>query len=61
MAKQQNVAVQQQEELTPSQYARRKKVTLGYIYSLLQGDRLTGARKSDGRWLIPADAVAKQK
>lgn len=45
-----------QKDLTVSQASRTLGVTLDYVYRLIYAGKLA-ARKSEGRWLIPASAI----
>jgi hypothetical protein len=47
-------------EITPVEYARTFGVTIGYVYSQIWDGRLP-ARKSYGRWMIPASSVAERQ
>ena len=47
---------QMQKELTVSQASRILGITLDYVYRLIYSGKLV-ARKSEGRWLIPVDAI----
>ncbi|MGC2324179.1 MAG: hypothetical protein WA463_16220 [Terriglobales bacterium] len=50
----------QDDEITPVQYARARRLTIGYVYALIWDGRLK-ARKVLGRWLIPANAVEERQ
>ncbi len=51
---------QMQKELTVSQASRTLGITLDYVYRLIYSGKLV-ARKSEGRWLIPAPAVESRR
>jgi excisionase family DNA binding protein len=44
------------DELTPREVAVRLKVSLAYVYHLVWSEKLP-AKRMNGRWLIPIDAV----
>ncbi|HEV2022315.1 MAG TPA: helix-turn-helix domain-containing protein [Terriglobales bacterium] len=43
--------------MSVSKTARKLGVTVDAVYRLLYSGRLTAARKQDGKWRIPAQAV----
>ena len=43
--------------ISTAEAAERWGVSLRYIQRLLHDDRIPGAKKYSGAWLIPADAV----
>ncbi len=45
--------------LTPAEYARAKRVTIGYIYAKIWDGTLP-ARKVMGRWLIDSSALREE-
>ena len=47
------------EEISPAETARRMKTTVHNVYELLWANQLRG-RRSDGRWLVSATAVAER-
>ena len=43
--------------LTITEFAKAREVTPRTVNNWLAADRLAGARKLDGKWMIPAEAV----
>lgn len=51
---------QQKETLSVVEAAKRLNVEVNYAYALVRSGRLD-ARKTDGKWLVPADAVRERQ
>ncbi len=45
--------------LTVREAAVERRVGIGRVYHLLWGNKLPGAVRVDGKWLIPASSVAR--
>lgn len=46
-----------QRELTALEYARGRDVTLDWVYRLARQGKIPGARRKDGQWAIPVEAL----
>ena len=52
-----NKAAETPRELTALEYARERDVTLDWVYRLARQGKIPGARRIDGQWAIPVEAL----